>query len=469
MKMMRAEEEEENQQIMEQEPSNELPSSSSSSSSSSIIDVHDIEAPILNIPNEENQLIVRVNNVSSRDHENDITERIEDFSSAINRMMRIIRGRDTDSLEGEASKTEDVPLEIPNRFDYSGLEHSNFFKLGGKLEYFITFNILIYCGARELSKLSISCKFFAQATKASFLWNNLYKYDFMIDGDSDYNRLLTPTHNKNNVNNSTALSVSMRNQYIRRLADFDRRIKHYREEKKNLELEMKRLDRIKIVEVILDTIFIRIFVPLLLTCIILSIILYCQKMDGAIHIPIWGCMIPMGFMFIYLFLATLLMKFMHSKQYSTTSFFKGLWNYMRGPLIFVYQELLDESIFALRWFYGFLTFLILQIGMITVKLSWNVPRSFRQDFLWGIVFIPIWIFFFAFLISPCTKYRIDMGIYLILFTLIWIPLLIFFICLTAKLDQDHSIRIALMLIPFYIIEGSILITSTVVAIGAYYR
>jgi hypothetical protein len=402
----------------------------------------------IDFPNdEENQLIIVRENLINENSENRKSLRSQAF------------GNQSTPPGSDQKPNSNYPV-----FDYSGLIDSNFRLLGGKIEYFITLNLLVYLNARDLSHLSKTCKFFSLTTKSSFLWLHLYQYDFMSEGD--------PYVNMNKIssqNNNSTLSILMKNQYIQRYEDYKQRILRHQEDKKSLELDMIRLDRKRVIEFVIDFIYVRLFGPLLISCVILSIILYCQKVDGEIQIPIWGCLIPLGFAFFYLLFAVGLMKYIHSKQYSAKSLLTGLWTYTRGPLILLFQELLSESTKLLKFFVFLVCLLILQIGMVVVKLSWNVPYSFRHDFNWGIVFIPLWLLFVLYVISPLTKFRLDPGLYLLLFVLFWIPLAIFFIGLTVKLDQKPSLRIVYLLIPFYVLEGSALLSTAAVLITGIYR
>jgi hypothetical protein len=386
------------------------------------------------------------------------------------------------------------PAEV---LDYSSLNASGILKLGGRVEYVLTFNILCYISAKDLSQLRRSSVFFNQLiSKSVILWKEIYQKDFLSNdvltssnhiGDDRIDRNNSGRrphplslsarlfHGRNTAittpNKDSAPVVTM-SFYIARYQDYRRRVERSLEDKKNLDLDMIRLDRLQVVEMIIDIIHVRLFVPLLLGCLFLSIVLYCQKIDGEIAIPIWACAIPLAVCFGYVFVCIAVMKYLKNKQYSSTSLLKGLYNYMKGPAVAFYQEILSESNQLLWICIGIIVLMILQLAMIVVKLSSNVPYSFRHRFNWGIVFIPIWIFFVLFCISPFTKFKMDTSIFAFCFNLIWIPLAIFFICLTVKLDdkkESDKMRIGLILIPFYIIEGSVLVSSLMVLLSGIHR
>lgn len=392
-----------------------------------------------------------------------------------------------------------VSTSTKETLDYKSLQFSPFHKLGGRIEYFCVLNILPFLTAKELLTIGKTSKFFIQVTKYNSLWSSLYKLDFTTQPSNINNPLnnhLQLHHNNNNNNNIhnihttptntythrsriitnlntsnmiSSFPISMKQQYKQRYLDYQERISRSNDDNHNLQLDMIRLDRIKNIEIFLDIIQIRLFTPLLFSCLLLSLILYVQRLDGNISIPIWSCALPLCFAFFYLIVCFLIIKIIHKRQYSTTSIVKGLYNYMRGPLVTLYNELLNESNYLLNIIIFYLLLIILQLGMIIVKLTNSIPKSFRNSYQWGIVFIPLWLLFISYCLLPFSKFRIDAGIFWFGFNMIWIPLFIFFICLTVKLDHDSSIRIALILIPFYIIEGSILLASLFILIGGIYR
>ena len=111
---------------------------------------------------------------------------------------------------------------------------------------------------------------------------------------------------------------------------------------------------------------------------------------------------------------------------------------------------------------------LIQAVLIILRLSPSI-----SNFSWGIVFIPIWIYFFLFCLLPLpSTFEVDPSVFMLCTICFWIPLLIFFILLAIKLDcyqNANNIKYVYILIPFWIIEGIILLMSIFFIIGSIYR
>jgi hypothetical protein len=412
----------------------------------------------------ENQQVIMLNRIDAGEEaEGSDDSLIESGDNRVNKNTRYIPihlrspsvnvSRKDGNIAANVSTSSIVSRPV-EALEYCSLKSSSILKLGGRVEYILTFNILCYLSAKELSQLSRSSVFFNQLiSKSILIWKEAYQNDF-VSSDLETSNSHTNEDRNERTNSgrrlptvsfsarlfqgrSTAVvtpkqesvAIITMSYYITRYQDYKRRVERSLEDKKNLELDMIRLDRVQVIEMIIDIIHVRLFIPLLLSCLFLSIVLYCQKVDGKLAIPIWACAVPLAVCFGYVFVCIGVMKYLQKKQYSSTSLFKGLYNYMKGPAIAFYQEILGESNQLLSFCIGIMLLMILQIAMIVVKLSSNVPLSFRQHFNWGIVFIPIWIFFVLFCVSPFTKFKMDSSIFEFCFYLIFINLAIFFIFL----------------------------------------
>jgi hypothetical protein len=369
------------------------------------------------------------------------------------------------SNEGKASY-----VEIKSKgLDYRALIHSPLMYLGGKIEYFLSLSLFPYLSARELGRLSMSCLFFSQLIGNSPIWTRLYKLDFR----QDYSLSLTLDSSSSVEDIVGKENPIYRRMYLSRLGNYTKRISRSKEEKAQLEGEMLRLDRIKIIEVFIDTVQVRLFVPLLSSCVFLSIVLYCQRVDGLISIPLYACAIPLAVAILYLLLSAMMLVCIQDRQYQTRSLLAGMWSNLRGPLVTFYTEVLSKSPNGMRGFQATCVVALIQLALVVLKLSWHSHTgglSGSENYYWAIVFIPLWLAFFGFLTLPCLPgVRVDFGLFLLILVLVWMPCLIYFICLTVKLDHDLSIRIALFFIPFYILQGSFLFSSLVFLLHGVWR
>lgn len=87
-------------------------------------------------------------------------------------------------------------------------------------------------------------------------------------------------------------------------------------------------------------------------------------------------------------------------------------------------------------------------------------------YLGGVVFIPIWLMFLAFAISPIFGCFQEIGLYAICLVFLWLPLFVFLVCLTIKLSgqdirssREESISLSLIFIPLWLMEGSLMLIT----------
>ena len=103
---------------------------------------------------------------------------------------------------------------------------------------------------------------------------------------------------------------------------------------------------------------------------------------------------------------------------------------------------------------------------------------------WGIIFIPVWVMLISYCTTPCMNVIDDFGSFMAGVILGWIPITIISVCLTMKLDSfDHVIshtqasssysytnmKLALIFIPLWVIEGLVMVLSFGFFISAYLR
>lgn len=372
--------------------------------------------------------------------------------------------------------------------DFTSIQSSPLLLLGGgHCEYFITFQVLVYLDIDDLARLSNTGKFFRDVCSSNILWDQLYHNYFPADFES---RLSDDDHSNHDLHEHkdddeaqedslNYMSLQFMNKYfavrekpsknvIHSKTDFKLRLKDHntRITKAKLDViqrieERKRRTTLVVYENILDFIHVRTMVPVVFCGTFLSILLYCQLVDG-LNIPVWSAALPILCSLVYGMLGFGIVHFIFRRNFSFSSTFHGLWTQMSGPLPFIYREVVGDSYMAYYLVQFMVGLAVFQITLVVLKLMLIV---YANRFSWGFVFIPIWIVFALFLLSPCTPMSLTLGVYVFAIVVVWIPFFVLFVCLTYKLDTNPSMRLALILIPFYIIEASAMLGSAVVLLS----
>jgi hypothetical protein len=353
---------------------------------------------------------------------------------------------------------------------------SSFQLLSGAVDTILTMHILVFLNAEDLALLSATNRYLNYLSRSAMLWDVLYRRDFMLDEtdrrDSGTQLILrsygqpipaviTATTGK------TPAGYSKQN-YVQRHNEYHQRIGRAKEDDQRAQLEAARSLRKRAIEQFLDFTQVRLLGPIFIGSIFLTIILYCQRVDG-LDIPYWMCFLPLLIALLYILLSAILLYCINVNAYSTTHLLRGLWAEFRGPLVFIYQEILNSH---RRLLYGFCVFLVLcllEVILVATKLSPSTPETLRDTYLpWAVVFIPIWVCLVLYCALPIAVPELDGGVFVSTVVMFYIPILVFFVCLTVKLtgqEDGHSehakMRLALMLIPFWIIEGCMLLGSLV--------
>ena len=119
-----------------------------------------------------------------------------------------------------------------------------------------------------------------------------------------------------------------------------------------------------------------------------------------------------------------------------------------------------ECRFGVALFNSFLVISALQLLLIILKLT-----SALSSVNWAAVLVPLWMFFGFFCVLPCCQelgnFRMDPVVYLGCMVMFWVPFVVFFVSLAVKLQtrDSHRIRIALIFIPMWIIEGMVMLLN----------
>jgi hypothetical protein len=372
-----------------------------------------------------------------------------------------------DSDEGNSTSHAEVTDIEVHLLESNSYRDSVFNMLGGAMDSILIMNILTYLDACDLSVLSKTNKFFARSSLSPILWDSLFRNDFIVDAgvyQSEGLRRDSPRpslHSYLTIQSSVIDRAHLHSKasYIRRHHEYSQRVLRAKEWDIEAQIEATHSARVRTLEDILDFTQVRVMIPLILACIILTTILFCQKIDG-LDISYWMCFIPLLVSLLYVMLSFRLLLLVHKHQYSTKELLRGMWANFRGPAVFVFQEILGSQ---QRLLYATLVFLfvcILQVLLVAAKLSSSTPPSFRDHYLpWGVVFIPIWLCLLAYCAMPSFVQNLEPGVFMSFLCLFIAPVMIFFICLAVKLtgEQHHTkarkIRLALMLIPFWILEA----------------
>ena len=322
-----------------------------------------------------------------------------------------------------------------------------------------TCHIVSYLSVADVASLQLTNQYFRRICSSKLVWNLLHNKNFRAESFAAQSGRISPTDFNSTIQEHTKA------QFIERYRDYIIRIRLGKDWDVEAQEETLRAARVRSVENFLDLTQVRVIIPLFLASIILSITLFARKVDG-LEISYWVCFVPLLVALVYVALSFFLLKVLHRYEGSPKQVLRGIWDNFRGPVIFVYQEILGAQLRLVYAVLGLLVVFIIQVLLVATKLSTSTPNELQEHYLpWPVVFIPIWLCLVLYCALPVFVRNIDAGAFLSLMCLFVVPTLIFFVCLTVKLSgaQDNSpqrnIRLALMLIPFWILEGVILLGS----------
>jgi hypothetical protein len=259
-------------------------------------------------------------------------------------------------------------------------------------------------------------------------------------------------------------------QYVEKYEEMRGRIDSSKLENFKYELDKRRQRWLRVIETALDITQMRILMPLCLIAGFLSISLFCQKQDGALddRISYWDCATPILFFLAYFFLSVLLTKLLHSRHsanrdnpqinnLSSCPNLSGLWvNFESFPKSIMHNEQ-SQQLTGLPVLLSITILCALQVIFVGVKLSLPLSTSHLS---WGLVFLPIWCLFTLYCIFPIRYLAVqNTSLYIAGCILFWIPLFVFFVGLTIKLDRKPGLRLAVLFVPYWLIEGFILLSA----------
>lgn len=488
-----------------------LPSSSSSSSASSLslpspVSSHSTTNTLVSISNNNNNNEKKSNSKISKFYSNHSKFFADDDEIYIEDEEKNKKLNKND----KKLKLKMKNLEV-NSLNKS-ITSSYFILLDGILEMILKYHILNYLSASDLLKLSRVSRYFYRITQSPSLWSFLYTSDFLNSESfsdifsSNYNNKkliqdgsinppgLITTTSSTSVYYSSSLhhpssptaaatspsspkklisdketSLTSKQIYIIRYQEYQNRLIHSNREKQEMKNTIRRITYGHSIENLLDLSQVRFLPPLILSSIFLSLVLYCQKIDG-LKIPYWAAAVPLSVSLFYSMINLCVVRIVHRASKDSeddNNMFKNMWENMQSPLVYIYKELLGEETNLYYTFLGVLGLMVAQLALVILKLT--MPEEHRDNMSWGCAFLPVWIFFGLFLVSPCTKFQMNFGVFILSFFVFWIPLFILFVCLATKYDSKENMRLSLIFIPFYVVEGLIMLSTLMVFISGIYR
>lgn len=337
----------------------------------------------------------------------------------------------------------------------------------------IAIHILHFLSAVELCNVSNSCKSMYMITLSPALWKHLLIVDFVLDEQQIAAINATPNLHQTEPG-SAAISASKK-YYAQQVREVCRNAGTTRAAKMRMDKEMLRDRRVKCIECCLDTSMVRLFVLLPPAAFIATLILVGMRTDG-LDISIWICLSPLLCLVGYTLFSAAVTYIVYRRRNSTTGLIqRELWTNFRSPAQMFFEA--TDSPRAAKCAVGVCFLLLLQLMALGVKISTSdtIPHTLHSGLHWGVVFLPIWILFALFLVSPALGIYSGPGPFLGLLLTAWMPLFILFACLTVKLTgiEEHKregrMRLALIMMPFWIMEGLILLGSLIMVVIGVHR
>lgn len=333
----------------------------------------------------------------------------------------------------------------------------------GIIEQIFTSGVLLYLTAKDLCRLSAVSRYFNIATNKTYIWKRLLKIDFMTYNDGDNRDDNSSYHSI--ITMASTYPTPAKLLYVRRYKEAKRLIDIRRHDHRTWMKTIKTTRLKNIISRILDLTQFRLLIPLPSLCLFLSMLLFALRLDHKISIPVWSCGVPLFVFFGYVVICFLVTLFLFSKRYNSSSLFQQHFYQLRSPFIMLFNDDFSGYKRIIGLFLSILVLLIVQLALICAKLdaSYGNPSSdnLMKKMSWNIVFIPFWLLFGVYALIPAMKILSDLNGFVAGLLLFWMPLFILIVSLGSKLtnDPDNHIRMSLILLPFWLIEGSVMFSS----------
>lgn len=399
--------------------------------------------------------------------DNDVIIDIDDYNDW-DKVIRIDNDNDNDEYNNDNDNDEDE-YNIDNegskedQYHYEKIFDTNLdifpiLKNGIGFPIFM-FNILPYLSTIDLFNILSISRHLRQVDYSALTWKHYTDRDFSCN----LLQHIYPNIESENNNNSTEISLSYsdyRSNYIKRFYEMKERIDMSKINKK-LENKLYHIQsRARRIEFLLDLTQVRFLIPLILSSVFSSTILFALYFDGN-DINVWICMSPILFSFLYLHFCIFIARLVYIKKPDENSILYNMWDKLNGPIkFFLFTE---ESAGFTYLVCSYIMLFFLQVILLTFKFDENSVVASTLN--WGTIFLPIWIAYVMYITLPLylTFNRDGIGSWIGGIILLWIPTIVFMICLVIKLSnaETNNLKLSLKLIffPFWLIEG-IFMSST---------
>ena len=355
------------------------------------------------------------------------------------------------SIDSRFKKIGFIPID--SRFNMlSILDH-----IGGFIDELFTMNILPYLTLVDTIHLSMTCKTFHRLSQSTYVWNILYRHDFISDQIilqiTASERMIT--HEVQNKQ-STVYTMDM---YRQRYIEIHDRFNRF-EEGLESRIMLYRFREQHSIEIIFEYTQIRVMLPLLFAVTFITAILLSIKLQGS-DISYWSCLLLVILYLTYIMISMIFTIYLHGKQFDLTSIFFGMWINFKSPLSYIYEKFLLNDMKKGYCLVVAIFLVLIQVILAAIKLSCN--KYTLKDFLYVEELIPMWILILGYLLLPVLfgTSRIWLNGLLI----VLLPCMIFFISISLNLKgsdlrmNHRNISLSIIFIPLWIVELFILYMS----------
>ena len=182
---------------------------------------------------------------------------------------------------------------------------------GGVGEQLFATHIFSFLSADDLVRVARVCHLFRDASQVNHLWTELLEDDFtlpfLVAAPPSGSIVISISTDRIGEaaeadDNDTVHLLSAKERYARRLKLRSERYLHAKEATLRSKAERQRIHRVRMVQSFLDVTQFRLFIPMPIVSLFLSIILTCLHFDG-FNISIWVCAGPLLFFFLYVLLS----------------------------------------------------------------------------------------------------------------------------------------------------------------------
>lgn len=350
--------------------------------------------------------------------------------------------------------------------------------IGGFIDELFIMNILPYLSLVDTIHLSMTCKTFHQLSQSTYVWNILYRHDFIISEQrSSLQITVSERITTHEVHDKQQTAIFTKDMYRQRYIEIHDRLNLFEEGLEESRMMLYRFQKQQSIEIILEYTQIRIMLPLLFAVTFITAILLSLKLEGeGSDISYWSCLLLVILYLTYIMISMLFTMFLHSKQFDLTSIFFGMWINFKSPLSYIFEELLLNDMKKGYCLVVSIFLVIIQVISVAMKLSSTDSDDNKNTFMdlpWAIELIPTWILILGYLLLPIlfgtTRTWLN-GLLIVL-----LPCLFFFISISFNLNgsqlrlNHRHMSLTIVFIPFWIIEIFILVMSFLYLRGGVLR